>query len=107
MTIVVKFMKKPSIMQVISHKNQALTSSKVQKRINKIGFIMGKIYMGMMNPRIHKGQQTHTSKQTIIVYTTLIQKKKPLVTQRTLGSEVMLCKQRKWCKATKRLKQQS
>ena len=43
---------------------------------------MGKIYTKMINPRIYKGQQTYTSTQTIIVYMTLIQKKKPSVTQK-------------------------
>jgi len=53
----VKFMKKPSTAQVIGHKNQALISSKTQKkRISKIGFIMEKICIGMMNPKIHKEQ---------------------------------------------------
>ena len=83
MTMNVKFMRKPSTAQVIGHKNQALISSEVQKkRISKIGFTMGKICMGTTNPRTNKRQQTHTSTQVMIVCMTLIQKKKPSVTQR-------------------------
>jgi len=105
MTIVVKFMKKPSTVQVISHKNQALISSKVQrKRISKIGFIMGKIYTETTNPRIHKGQQTHTLIQTMIVYIIIIQKKKPSATQRTHRSNTLQKRPEEQQKATQELR---
>jgi len=53
MTIVVKFMKKPSMAQVTDYRNQALISSKIQKkRMHKIGVFMGKTCMGIMNLRI-------------------------------------------------------
>ena len=66
---------------------------------------MGKIYMVITNQKIYKGQQTHTSAQTIIVFITLIQKKKPLVTQKMQRLKVMLHKLRQQCKATRELKE--
>ena len=76
--------------QIIGHKNQVLNSLEVwKKRISKIGFTMEKICTETTNPRTNKRQQTHTSTQVIIVYTTLIQKKKPSVTQRTHRSDTL------------------
>ena len=81
-------------------------SSETQKRkkIQKIEFGMAKIYIETTNL---KTKRICTSTQTTIVYTTLIQKKRPSVTQRTPGLEIILHKQRKRCKATKKLRQQS
>ena len=68
--------------QVIGYKNQALISLEAQKRkkIQKIEFGMAKMYMETINL---KTKRICTSIQTTIVYTTLIQKKRPLVIQRT------------------------
>ena len=86
----VQFMKKPSMAQVTGHKNQALISLKAQKRkTSKTDSTMEKIYMGIINLKI---KEIHTSTQTIIVFITLIQKKRPSVIQRTHGLEIMLYK---------------
>jgi len=71
MTTVIKFMKKPNMAQVISHKNQALISSKTQqkKKIQKIDFGITKMCTEIINPKTKK---IHTSMQTTIVYMTLI-----------------------------------
>ena len=100
----VKFIKKPSTVQVIGHKNQALISLETQKkkkRIWKIDFGTARICMEIINPRT-KG--THTSTQTTVVYMILIQKKKPSVTQRTHGSDTSQKKLKKQQKATQELK---
>ena len=54
MTTVVKFIKKPSMVQVIGHKNQALISLKTQKkkRMHKTGITIGKTCTGIMNLKI-------------------------------------------------------
>jgi len=69
-------------------------SSEAQKRKKmwKTEFGMARTYIEMINL---KTKRICTLTQTTIVYITLIQKKRPLVIQRILGSEVMLYKQRK------------
>jgi len=82
MTIDVKFMKKLSIIQVIGHKNQVLISSKTQKRkkTQKIKFSMVKMHTETISL---KTKRIYTSTQTTVIYTILIQKKKPSATQKT------------------------
>ena len=65
--------------QVIGYRNQALISSKTQKRkkTQKIEFGMAKIHIGMTNLKTKK---ICILTQTTVVYITLIQKKKSLVT---------------------------
>jgi len=91
------------MVQAIGHKNQPQNSSKVQKkRINRKGFGMAKICMGMINL---KTKEIHILTQTTIVFTTLIQKKRPSVTQKTQGLKVMLYRLSWWCKATRELRE--
>jgi len=60
------------------------------RKISKIGFIMGKTCTVTINQKPYKqGQQTHTSILTIIVFTTLTQKKKSLVTQKMQRLKIM------------------
>jgi len=74
--------------QVIGHRNQALISSKTQKKkMCKTGAIIKKICTEMINPKIQKRQQTYTSAQAMIAFMITIQKKKPSATQRIYRSD--------------------
>ena len=53
MIIGVKFIKKPNMVQVIGHRNQALINSEIQKkRMYKIGATIGKTYIRTINLKI-------------------------------------------------------
>ena len=65
--------------------------------MQKIEFSMAKMYMEMINLKTKK---IHTSTQTTIVYTTLIQKKKPSATQKTHKSDTLQKRPEKQQKAT-------
>ena len=95
----VKFIKKPNIMQVIDYRNQALISSKTQRRkkTQKIKFGIVKIYMKTINLKTKK---IHTSTQTTVIYMILIQKKKPSVTQKIHRSDTSQKRPEKQQKAT-------
>jgi len=78
------------MVQVIGHKNQALISSKIQKkRMRKIGVTIRKTCTGITNPKIQKRQQTYTSAQAMTAFIIIIQKKRPSATQKTHRSDTL------------------